>query len=603
MFKRLFRFGKRLVGLTKTYRLTGESSQLDKKLVMSLKPTKLPTWSQLKKISALLSFTEKRLITISLLIMGGAVLWWGYSVYQTHITIVPAKGGVLSEALIGQPKFINPILAHTSDTDLDLSHLIYSGLLKYDERLALVPDLAERYSIDDEQKRYIFQLKDNLVWQDGNPLTADDIIFTIRAVQDSEWESPLLVSFKGITIDKIDNQTVAFNLPKPFAPFLTLMTTGLLPKHIWEDIPPASARLAEFNVKPVGSGPWQFHELKKDKSGNIHTYKLIPNQLYHEQKPNLEELIFKFYPDFLTAIDALNQNQVMSLSFLPTDLNSELIEPVKYNYHDLELPQYTALFFNQKQNKILKDKLVRKALAHAINKKDIITNALQGEAKLINSPILSHQAGFLSDLITYDYNAEKSAELLTEAGWTLLTEENAKHWNKDDETLSITLTTVDHPENKKVAESIKKYWETVGIITNLNIVSPNNIQVDIIKERDFDVLLYGEIIGGDPDPFPFWHSSQSEHPGLNLSQFKDSNTDELLEEARQTTDTLIRITKYQEFQRIINKELPAIFLYIPTYTYVQDKRIKGFTSKGLIVPADRFNNLAHWYIKTKKEFK
>ena len=600
MFKWSARFIKKLVRAASRQKENGESEHLDKELVNRLTKRRIPSVQQIFKVRALLSQVEKRAITAAVIIILGMGAWLGYTFYKNNVVNLPDYGGVLTEALIGQPKFINPILAQTNDTDLDIVRLTYSGLMKYDANLMLTTDLAESYTVDAEEKVFTFRLKENLFWEDGTPLNADDVIFTMQAIQDVDWQSPLLVSFKGISIDKIDERTVAFTLPKPFAPFLTLLTTGLIPKHIWEDIPPQSARLAEFNIKPIGNGPWKFSELTKDKAGNIHSYTLVANERYHEKRPYLEKMILKFFPDFTSGIEALNENQVMSLSFLPNDLARDLLKGERMSYHELELPQYTALFMNQKKNAFLKDKKIRQALAYSIDKQRLIDTALMGRGLTINSPILPSQIGFRDDLSEYKYDIGKARALLEEAGWQ---RNEAGIYAKDGAELAISLTTVEHSENRIVAEELEKLWRDAGFAVKLEIVSASEIQGNIIRQRNYDILLYGEIVGADPDPFPFWHSTQVEHPGLNLSQFKNNESDALLESARFTSDKKTREEKYKEFQKILNEELPAIFLYAPMYTYVQDKRIKNFGVSGLIVPADRFNNVTEWYLKTKKSIR
>ena len=571
---------------------------LDKKLVMSLKRSWIPNWTQLKRVSALLSPKEKKIIGVVFLVLLISIGALSYIFYRENIIIIPAKGGVWSEALVGQPAFINPILAQTSDIDLDVSRLIYRGLLRYDTNLTIVNDLAKDVSIDETQTKYTVTLRDDARWQNGAPVTVDDVIFTIRAIQDPEWQSPLLVSFKGVTIDKTDEHTIVFNLPEPFGPFLSLLTVGILPKEVWQDIPAASARLAEFNIKPVGSGPWKFNELAKEKSGTIRTYSLVPNKEYTGKEPYLSEIVFKFYSDFVSAVEALNQNQVMGISFLPTDLADRIIDPQKLSFHALNLPQYTALFFNQKQNESLKSRAVRTALAQALNKDEIITEGLSGEADVIDSPLLLLLTEEAEDGLSYD--PDGAEEILTTAGWVV---GGSGFRENDDEILAVTITTVDQPENVAVANIIKQSWEAVGVQTTVQLIPSTEIQSGTIKNRDYDILLYGAIVGADPDPFPFWHSTQTEHPGLNLALFKDANTDTLLEEARAERDAIKRIENYTTFRKILQTEVPAVFLYTPTYTYPQEKRLQGFGVTQLIIPADRFNNSTEWYTKTRRTLK
>lgn len=365
-------------------------------------------------------------------------------------------------------------------------------------------------------------------------------------------------------------------------------------------MPPASARLAETNIKPIGNGPWKFEELAKDKQGNIHTYTLIPNSNYRGEQPYIDKIIFHFYPDFPTAIAALNQNNIIGLSYLPNNLNDSISEPPNFNYHDLNLPQYTALFFNSKNNSSLRNKNLRTALTHAINKRELIEIALQNRAQSINSPVLPNSPAFLSDLSTFTYDPEAAKTIIEEDEWEL---NKSGIYEKDDEELRISITTVNQEENLRVSQLIKDYWSNIGIVVDIVTVDTTNVQTEVIKDRDFEILLYGQIIGADPDPFPFWHSSQALHPGLNIAQFKNTNADKILEDARESIDEDVRIAQYQEFQRLIQKEVPSIFLYTPSYVYLHDKRVRGFDIDNLIIPADRFNNLHEWFINTKKRFK
>ena len=589
---------KRLVKRLQFRKKREDTHDLDHKLVMSLKTSRLPNWTQLKRISLLLSSKEKRVVSSFAGIILISVGAWAYIYYRDNITILPAEGGVWSEALIGQPTFINPILAQTSDTDLDITRLIYRGLLTYDKDLKLTTDLAESYEIDEAQTKYTVVLKENIFWQDGVAVTVDDVIFTLRAIQDPNWESPLLVSFKGVTIDKIDERTIVFNLPERFGPFLSLLTTGLLPKHVWEEIPAASSRLAEFNIKPVGNGPWQFEEFSKDKSGTIHSYVLVPNDYFSEMDPYLSKITFKFYPDFTFALEALNQKQVMGVSFLPTSLQGGISEPENYSFNRLSLPQYTALFFNQKQNEFLKSKSVRTALANAIDKSKLTKEILSDQAKVLSSPILALESEGATTTLSFDPG--RSIKLLEDVDWIL---NESGYREKDGEVLSITLTTLNHPENENVANFIKESWKKIGVQTTVQLIPQSEIQTNVIKNRDYDVLLYGAIVGADPDPYSFWHSSQVEHPGLNLSLFRDGNTDLLLEKAREELDAEKRLDSYEAFKRILLEEVPAVFLYTPTYTYIQEKRLQGFDIDGLIIPADRLNNSTDWYTKTRRSLK
>lgn len=578
--------------------------QLDKYLVSSFNKSKLPSLKQLKHLTKVLNPRERRKIIGAFAFVGLAVVILIIQGYLLLTTTIPRVGGEYSEGLIGAPRFINPILATTNDVDADLSRLIFSGLLRRDSNNQLVPDLATSYEISTDQLTYTFHLRTNVKWHDGEKFKADDVIFTIAAIQDPEFRSPLSRSFRGIIAEKIDDATVKFTLKEPFAPFLELLMVGILPEHLWYNIPANTADLAELNKQPIGTGPWQFDSFKKDRTGNIKSYTLTPNADYYGQKPYLQKIIFKFYNDFISAIDAFKSKEVMAIAYLPQDLKIELKKYKNLNYHELSQPQYTAIFFNQKKNELLEADYIRQALTLAIDKQKIITEAFNGNGTAIDGPILPG-IEMASDIKKYNYDPQGAVTLLEKNGWNMQSTTTAdgiseqirvkKSW-----VLTITLTTVNQPENVKAAEIIKKLWGQIGVKTELRIVDKSKIVQDVIKNRDYEALLFGENIGADPDPFPFWHSSQNSYPGLNLAIFSNHQADTLLEEARKTNDWEIRKRDYTAFQKIIAEQLPAVFLCNSTYLYPQDKKIRGFNLSGITTPADRFANINKWYINTRR---
>ena len=626
-----------------------QQKSLNLKLLSRLRRKKIPTLRQLKHLLKVLSPRERFTVVILLGVIAVAGITGGGMFYLQHFIPQPAIGGEYSEGLIGAPQYINPLLSQTNDVDTDLQRLVFAGLVKYDHDLQLVPDLAEGWEVSDDLKTFTFRLKEGVRWHDGQPLTADDVIFTIHSIQDPDFKSPLLISVRGVAVSKIDERTVVFVLPDAFPEFLEVLTVGLLPEHIWGSIPPINANLTEYNLKPVGAGAWQFRSLAKDRLGNIKSITLVPNPHYPGTRPYLQKLTFKFYPNFQTGVSALKNHSVDGLSFLPKELKAEIQGNRGLKLHSFHLPQFTAIFFNQRENEALKDKRVRQALSLAINKPDILTRALQLEGEMIDGPILPGAIGYDSALTTVGYDPGKADELLAQAGWKKITAqeyqelllakaaavaaaaaqdaENTEsvellpsptstpmvpnvaleagqetYRQSGEQILEIGLTTVSQPENMAAAELVKTAWEAIGVRVNLTIVEANRITREIIKPRDYQSLLYGAIVGPDSDPYPFWHSSQVQDPGLNLALFSNRRADKLLEEAHSTLDTELRHEKLREFQQVVTEEFPAVFLYSPTYTYVIDEKIKGVGVERVLIPADRFNNLADWYTATKRTY-
>ena len=575
-------------------------------MVSSLNKSKFPTFKQLKYLPKMLNRKEKNTMGILAIVVLLAVILLITNLYFLSTVSIPQKGGQYMEGLVGAPRFINPILSQTNDVDQDLSKLIFSGLLKFDKNRQLIPDLADRYDISSDNLIYTFHLKKNIKWHDGEPFTADDVIFTIASIQDPEFKSPLSISFQGIIAEKIDENTIKFTLKEPFAPFLGLMTFGILPEHLWYNVPAANADLTELNKKPIGTGPWQFDSFTKDQNGVIFSYALTPNPYYYGDRPNLDKIVFKFYGDFNSAIDALKGKSVQAVTYLPQEFQAELKNYKNINYQKLSQPQYTALFFNQKNNGFLQADYIRQALAQAIDKQKIINQVLPGNANAIDAPILP-SINTNPDITKYNFDPQSAINLLEKNGWAInstttngITEQVMQ---KKNQTLEITLTTIDQPQNTQIANIIKQEWGQIGIKTNIQLVDKSKILQDVINTRKYEVLLFGEKLGSDPDPFPFWHSSQNEYPGLNLAVFSNKTVDQLLEDARKTNDWATREKNYLAFQKIVSQQLPAIFLYNQIYIYPQDDSIKGFDVKNISTPSDRFANLYQWYIKTRRIWK
>lgn len=610
----------------KTQNLIKKHNQLDSKLVESLSSQKWPTLKQVQYMGKLLNKKDKLIIRICSLIMIIGLIFVLINSYFLYTKVAPDFGGDYTEGLVGTPQYINPILAQTNDVDLDISTLLFNGLLQYHPDSGLMPDLAKSYNISEDQKTYTFELRDDIYWHDGRKFNANDVLFTMERIKDPNTKSPLFFNFKGVVVEKIDDLTIRFILEQPFSPFIENLMVGILPAHIWSGVPVQNTNLSDLNIKPIGTGPYKFSALTKDtRTGEIKTYTLERNDKYHESSAYIKKIIFKFYPTFDLAIDALNNKNIQGISFLPKEKLSRLINDRSLNLNLLNLPQYTALFFNMKKDSILRDVKLRKALARAINKQEIITNALNDQAQAINSPILPGQLGYTEDYSIYQFGIEQAKQELEAADWlltdyikpTTTIEENTEQETENitaEETypfqvrqkkntyFEIDLTTINQPDNVKIAEMIQKTWQLIGVKTNIKLIELDQIQKEILRDHNYEILLYGENLGYDPDPYPFWHTSQITYPGLNLSSYSNSKIDKILEDARKTTSTETRANYYIEFQKLLAEDVPAIFLYNPTYTYPQSKIIKGFDNHTIIVPANRLTNINDWYIKTKRVF-
>ncbi len=573
------------------------SLKTDQRLVLGLAKKNWPSLKQLKVLPQFLNNREKRLVKILTAAIAICLILLIGDFYRLHSVLTPQEGGSYTEGLVGTPQYLNPILSSYNDVDRDLTSLIFNGLLKINEEGELAPDLAKDWQISPDRKVYTFKLRPDVKWHDGQNFKADDVIYTVTSAQDPEWQSQLKSALGNVQVEKIDDLTLRFILKEPVTNFAQSLTFGILPEHLWSAIPAANATLAELNKKPVGTGPFKFKSLTKDKNGNIRTMTLVTNEQYYNQRPFIKELNFKFYGDFDSATSALANNQLEGLGLLPKEYQSQAEKNKKLKFYSLSLPQYTAVFFNTKKSEALKSKEVRQALAYAVDRQKILSESIDQKGTLINGPILPGFIGFHPEVKKYGYDPLQAKKLLSEAGWKTGEDGLLK---KGDQTLEITLTTVEKIEYQKAAEIIKKNWDELGVTTVIQTISRERIKPDIIEPRNYQALLFGQIIKADP--YPLWHSSESQSPGANLSVWANREVDKILEEARSLDDPEMTNKKYLAFQDILAENVPAIFLYNPIHTYPVHEKIKGLTTRRITTPADRFNKLTDWYIKTQRQF-
>jgi peptide/nickel transport system substrate-binding protein len=530
--------------------------------------------------------------TLVLVLSGGFLIIQAFSVKGPG----PYYGGELSEGLVGQPQFINPVLSPTSTVDSDISRIVYAQLLKFDRDQNLTPDLAETLpAVSSDQKTYTLKLKPDLKWQDGKPLNADDVLFTIQTIQNAEFESPLRPNWSRVRVEKIDDLTLTFVLREVSASFMTNFAIAVIPKYVWENLSPRNFRLSDSNLKPIGSGPYSVREIKKTADGVIKSITLNANQNYHAGKPYISNVTFRFYDNYDELLNAYQGKEIQSLGFLPFDKKAFLSQNDRVSQYRVNLPQYQAVFFNLPKNTVLTEKAVRQALWLATDRNEIINDVYNGNAAAAYGPIMEGSLGY-NDIVakSVHYSLDEASTLLDKAGWIMDPTTNFRM--KGEKMLEFNLSLSGNLVlNVKTAQALQNQWKKVGVKVNLVVVSPSELENQHIRPRAFDALLFSENVGSDPDPFAFWHGSQTKDPGINLSGFTNTEADKLLTDARQTTNELSRATNYMRFQEIINSELPAIFLARSLYIYNVPKKIQGINLDNIVTPSERFLDIHHWY--------
>lgn len=549
-------------------------------------------------MSKFLNFREKLVVFALFFLIFGSFVFWLSSLYIGFTKPIPKKGGEYIEGVVGQPLYINPLLSQTSEADSDLAELIYSGLFKYDSKGELKNDLAEGYEVSEDQKTYTVHLRKNLFWHDGQPLTAEDVIFTISVLQDPAYKSPLRQNWQEVDVSQIDEYTIDFGIRSPYFGFLSNLTVGILPKHIWGNIAPEKFSLADYNLRPIGSGPYKFVDFQKSSSGEILSYNLKAFDKYYEGEPYITRIIFNFYPDEDTMVVAYNKKEIKGIQ----TIDPEKIETIKNKkstkINELYYPRYFSVFFNQVKSVPLANKDVRKALAEAVNRKEIIDQILKGRGVQIFSQFLETMNENNSDINKREFNLEKAKEILDEAGWKIKDGETIRE--KNGTNLQFKIYTADYPALVNTANILVKQWKEIGVDASVEALTITDLQQNYIRPREYEALLFGQVTSFDPDLYSYWHSSQKEDPGLNLGMLDDKDADSLLRDIRQELDEEKRVEKYKEFQKILSEEIPAVFLYSPYYLYPVSSEVKGMEVKNINFPFWRFADVNKWYINTTR---
>ena len=582
--------------------ISPSTEDLALKQVLSVKERRrLPSFAQWKLLPRFLNRREKTIAAGAMLVAIFAVCALGFQFIKSHNSSLPAVGGTYTEGVIGYPALINPLYANVSDVDNDLAHLIYSGLMRFDPQDGLVPDLAEKYEISPDGKTYTFTLRTGVLFQNGDPLTSSDVSFTIGAIENPEYRSTLQSAFDGVTVETPNDQTVIFKLKEPFAPFLSYLAIGILPSHVWEEVAPSSAQLTPLNIKPIGSGPYQFEKLTKDSRGVLRSLTLARNKSFYRGGNYINELSFKFAGSADELTTMLRNHNIEGAVTLPFDDIARFADDRSLNISHAILPQYTAAFINTKTASALSDVSIRKALNVGTDRQSIINTVLSGHANALMAPFFSGTPGGTPPENIPGADASAAGALLDAAGYKIPAEGGTRM--KGEKPLAVSLAVTNASELTRVADELKKQWEALGFAVTITAFSQQDLQDAVLKPRAFDVLLAGELYGAFKDPYPYWHSSQAAFPGLNITGFVNRQADDAITTIRTTPDEEKRSSAYGTLAQVFKEQIPAVFLYQPTYTYAAASKIKGIALPSVNLPSDRFADVNEWYIKTKPVLK
>jgi peptide/nickel transport system substrate-binding protein len=546
-----------------------------------------------------------------LIAVGGLILVLGLLVGQTPDTETyssqPAVGGVYIEALVGEIQRLNPILDVYNQVDRDIDRIIFSGLIRFDERGLPVPELAD-WTVTADATIYTVTIREGAVWHDGEPVSADDIIYTFSKFQDDDYPGPedLHELWKQVNIIRLDDRQVQFQLPEPFAPFLDYLSVGLLPDHHLRGVSASGLVDHPFNLQPIGTGPFRFDRFLV-QDDQIIGVSLVAFEQYFDQRPYLERVEFRVYPDSTTAFTAFTDGEVQGIAYIDEEILPQVLDSPELNLHTARLPSLGIIFINTQhaEKEFLGNKQFRQALQLAINRQYIIDQALSGQGLLPIGPVLPGTWSYAENISAVEFDPQRAAKILDSLGWVLPagaspgTPEYLR--SKDEQVLSLSLVLNDNTLDSSIAEMIKTSWELIGIRVNLNRVDTTTLLSSHLEPRDFEVALthINLMRFPDPDPYPFWHDSQVE-AGQNYSGFSDRNISIWLEQARITPELSRRAELYRSYQYRFQDQAPSLLLYYEVYNYAIDVLVQGVSIGPLFDPSDRFNNIENWHLIARR---
>ncbi len=512
----------------------------------------------------------------------------------------PVAGGAYTEALIGEFSRFNPVLDFYNSVDRDIDRLLFSSLVRFDATGLAQADLAESWGISRDGTVYNVSLNPEAIWHDGEPVTANDVVFTVDLLRSPELPIPddLLRMWEDIEVEAVDDHWVQFRLPEPFSPFLDYLAFGILPAHLLDTLTPDELIDAPFNLAPVGSGPYRFQQMLVE-DGNIVGVALVAFEDHHGGRPFIDEIKFRYYPDDIAALNTYRAEEIQGIGQITPQAFGDTSLDADLNLYTGRLPRLSIIFLNldNPDATFFQDVKIRRALLMGINRQRLIDRVLTGQAAIADGPILPNTWAHYEGIERIPFNADEALKLIKEAGYTIPASGGNARENEDGVRLTFTLAHPDTAEHGELAELIQQHWLDLGIDVKLEAVPYEELIDDYLNARLYDAALVDISLSRtpDPDPYPFWHQTQSTN-GQNYSMWNDRQASEYLEQARIIVDPAERARLYRNFQVRFVNELPALPLYHPMYTYAVNEQVQGVRMGPLFDTSDRFATIQSWYL-------
>ena len=515
------------------------------------------------------------------------------------VSPVPTRGGSYTEALIGKLQRLNPVLDYYNSADRDVDRLIFSSLVKFDTRGLPEGDLAESWGVSYDGLSYNFSIRENAYWHDGNSVVSDDIVFTIELMRDPDSVLPEDIKefWRTVEVIALGDKQLQFRLQEPFAPFVDYLNFGILPKHILSGMTYSEMINSEFNLKPVGSGPYKFERLTSE-SGVINSVVLLANTDYYLPPPFINEIVFRYYEDYEKAFTAYIEGNVLGLSEVSADILDLALTNADLSIFSVIKPEISMIIFNLNNSDVrfFQEKEVRRSLLMGLDRKGMIDRVLNGQGVIADVPLLKNSWAYYGGNQRIAQNAQEAINLLRQSGY-VIEQEFGSGRSKDGISLTFSLVHPNDTCHTKIAESIQSDWEKLGVSVELISVPYDVLILDHLQPLTYEAALIdiNYFRSPDPDPYPFWDQAQ-QIGGQNYSQWENKIVSQYLKEARVSQDLEERAKLYRNFQVIFSDELPALPLYYPIYTFAVDQSIQGVRVGSMYDSSDHFWNITDWFL-------
>jgi peptide/nickel transport system substrate-binding protein len=512
----------------------------------------------------------------------------------------PAVGGTYIEGVLGYSEAINPILAplvvQANAVDQDLSALVFNGLTSFDETGQISPCLALEWEVSEDGTVYEFKLRQDVTWHDGAPFTSSDVAFTVQAMQDPNYQgAPALGElWRNVTVELPDDYTVRFTLDEPFPSFLYYTTIGLLPAHLLSDVPAGELPQHEFSTEhPVGTGMFMVESVSPDQ------VVLVANPDFWGRAPFLDQVEFWFFGDWENLMVSYERGEIHGFHPSNQDQLSLLRQMPTLQLYSAQLAGYGLVYLNldREEDPFFQNKEIRQALLYGLDRQSLIDTSLDGQGLIADSPIPSMSWAYDPSVRQYSYDPERAIGLLDASGWVDTDGDLIR--DQDGVPLAFTLLASEDPAQTAMAQAMARQWRAIGVDASVRPVGAGLVP-NYIRPRHFDAVLIEVVLTADPDPYPWWHSTQIGSQGLNFAGFANEEADVLMEEIRSSIDPQRRMELFHAFQQLFAEEVPSLLIYYPIYTYAVDTQVKQVQLSPLLHASDRFRNIADWYVETEE---